>query len=622
MRSLHWSKAIEGEVPGDCLVRLVWLALLIFFVGCSGNPSAPPTPLVIAPAQASVIQGGTQSFAATGGATSVKWTVEEGSIGGMINNLGLYTAPNNPGTFHIMAASTSDTRSQGIAVVTVPAVTITSTENDVGVTTGATTNLSNIVSVSGTIYTGLTWSVQEGAAGGSVTSAGFYTAPNSPGAYHVLVQSLANSQAQGSITVTVSLPAVTISPSTDVLGPFGVRYFYGYSTAVNPALSWSIPEGASGGTLVIDSSTAQYIASNATGTYHVTAASVSDLTLTATASITVVPSGFRPSANSMNDQRTGPTATLLPDGTVLIAGGDACLFQDFEYCPLSTAEIYDPATDSFAKLPATMSSTREFHTATLLQSGKVLIVGGSSAIAELYDPATKTFSNTGTMLVGRSSHTATLLPNGKVLIVGGTDFSGSPTSSAELYDPAQGSFSAVGSMAASRTDHAATALPDGTVLISGGWNGTEALATAEIFNPATGSFIGSVSMTVARASHTATLLSNGKVLLTGGVSSDAETSSAEIFDPTTEHFTATQNMLAARSSHVAILLPDGTVEISSGYVTGGEDYESEVYDPMTGTFRQTGSMVTGRVFPAVTLLRDGRVLMVGGSDLNSVEIYQ
>ena len=148
---------------------------------------------------------------------------------------------------------------------------------------------------------------------------------------------------------------------------------------------------------------------------------------------------------SMAVGRNYHTATLLPNGKVLIAAGEG-----WSRAPLDNAELYDPATGTFLDACCTQVP-RERHTATLLPSGKVLLTGTGpgwpgepghplspidAASAELYDPAMGTFSPTGSMVTGRFFHTATLLPSGKVLIVGGADVNGVFLASAELYwDP-------------------------------------------------------------------------------------------------------------------------------------------------------------------------------------------
>ncbi len=315
---------------------------------------------------------------------------------------------------------------------------------------------------------------------------------------------------------------------------------------------------------------------------------------------------------SMATGRTDHTATLLPNGKVLVTGGSTG----------TSAELYNPATGTFSPT-GSMSTDRSFHTATLLPNGKVLIAGGDNASgyltalssAELYDPATGTFSPTGNMGTDRMNHTATLLPNGKVLIVGRYDWTYQTTlATAELYDPATGTFSPTGSMGADRERHTATLLTNGKVLVAGGATGSgqTALAGAELYNPATGTFSPTGSLIAGRFNHAATLLASGKALVTGGVTDNAATAlvSAELYDPNTGTFSATGTMATVRSLHSATLLTSGKVLVAGSL--GGIN-PAELYDPNTGAFSATGTMALMRYRHTDTLLPNGCVLVTGGS---------
>ncbi|HEY3321297.1 MAG TPA: kelch repeat-containing protein [Planctomycetota bacterium] len=326
---------------------------------------------------------------------------------------------------------------------------------------------------------------------------------------------------------------------------------------------------------------------------------------------------------SLTAARAYATATLLPSGKVLVAGG-------FDGGYLSSAEVYDPATGNWSAT-SSMAATRASHTATLLPSGKVLVAGGfntSSGFlsgAEVYDPATGAWTATGSLGTGRENHTATLLPSGKVLAVGGANGSGS-LSSAEVYDPAMGNWTAINALATARADHTATLLPSGRVLVAGGLStGGVYFSSAEVYEPATGTWTATGALATGRAYHTATLLPSGKVLVAGGYSGVSTLAGAEVHDPATGNWTATTGpMAAARRSHTAALLPSGKLLVAGGNNGGGNLSSAEVYDPATGNWTNTGSLATSRFLPTATLLPSGKVLVAGGlhSGPNaSAEVY-
>src|SRR5271166_2269563 len=213
---------------------------------------------------------------------------------------------------------------------------------------------------------------------------------------------------------------------------------------------------------------------------------------------------------------------------------------------------------------APMLEPRSGHSATLLPDGKVLITGGMRRnqdfyrSAELYDPATGKFQPAGEMNIARVGHAAVLLQSGKVLIAGGWIGHGC-TDSAELYDPATGKFTVIAKMTTRRGRPSATLLANGDVLIAGGADRGDTpggIASAEVFHSATLKFEPVGSMHSGRISHTATLLNDGRVLIAGG-RGDNVTATAELYDPKTKQFVPTGSLLTARYKHTAGLLPDG-----------------------------------------------------------------
>jgi hypothetical protein len=268
------------------------------------------------------------------------------------------------------------------------------------------------------------------------------------------------------------------------------------------------------------------------------------------------------------------------------------------------------------------------HSATLLPDGRVLILGGYEGAvplddAELYDPETGTFTAAGRMLHARGWQDAILLRNGTVLILGGGDNRYPLIPAAEVYDPVAGTFTPTGPYVGSNAcDFCApsTLLADGKVLFPG-------QQPAQLYDPLTRKF--SATGRASREESAATLLLDGRVLFSGG-EDIGRSNTAELFDPATGTFALTGEMQTARVWHSLTLLPDGTVLVAGGETDActegycsfaGSVASAEVYDPSTGSFTSTRSMAGTREGHTATLLRDGRVLIAGGVGYGGIGVF-
>ncbi len=330
-----------------------------------------------------------------------------------------------------------------------------------------------------------------------------------------------------------------------------------------------------------------------------------------TSTSTAIAAGALHAVTPMLEPRSGHSATLLPDGKVLIAGGMR-RNQDF----YKSAELYDPATGKFQPT-GEMNQRRVGHIAVPLPSGKVLIAGGwvgmgGTDSAELYDPATGNFTAIAAkMTTPRGRPSATVLANGDVLIAGGERRDNESLATAEIFHVKTLSFQATGAMHHARISHTATLLKDGRVLIAGGY-GDSVFAGAELYDPSSGGFTETGSLGVARCKHTAGLLPDGTVLIAGGSDSrgwNGNLNSAEIYDPRTGKFTAASPLNDSRFK-----LPDEAVQLSSGrLLIAGGSKEAEVFDPASGKFiAVAGEMNDKWHYISETKLRDGSVLLAGG----------
>ena len=348
-------------------------------------------------------------------------------------------------------------------------------------------------------------------------------------------------------------------------------------------------------------------------------------------------------------------------GCALIAGLLLACSQDSE--PEAPAETAAPTVTPTPVLasPGPMQHARKFHTAELLQDGRVLVVGGQDrklmplASAELYDPETARWSLTGSMSVPRREHNTVLLRDGRVLAMGGLDEDREVQSSAEIYDPQTGEWSPVANMTAARRGHAAILLVDGRVLVFGGRQvavtllDTDSLQRVETFDPSSGEWSNAPDMVVGHIGLEAVVLRDGRVLVTGGMTTaGAETTSAaqsdasgddagatgrsprtsgpEIYYPSAEEWRQS-GFARATMSHTLTLLEDGLAVQLGGFggIAAAGVPGMEIFDPASDTWNTGPSMATGRMFHTATLLEDGKLLVIGGTgvegNLRSAEVF-
>ena len=372
----------------------------------------------------------------------------------------------------------------------------------------------------------------------------------------------------------------------------------------------------------------------------------------ATIQVTAGPTKFT-TGGLLNIARSDFTATALQNGLVLVAGG-----INSAGSVEKTVELYDPVTNKWTQT-GDMKTARRGHSATLLRDGRVLITGGydgttaTTALnkAETYDPATGVWTNTsGTLIQARRWHTSTLLNSDKVLIVGGSVSSGSGTV-VELFDPVAGTFTATGSLRLPRQGHTATLLPTGEVLVVGRNNSDGSMSTVngssvvssrttEIYTPGTAVWTDGPVLNFDRYSHTATLVGNAnKLLVTGGY--DAGTNKAEILDvttvpPSSRSWTTTTNMSVSRALHTSTYLPAsnqvlviGGYNATSSMLISTELFTLNATTPASSTWSTSGNkeLSLARAMHTSTLMSNGNVLVLGtyyatsGTVSNTTEIW-
>jgi N-acetylneuraminic acid mutarotase len=414
------------------------------------------------------------------------------------------------------------------------------------------------------------------------------------------------------------LQTITITPTSPYTGVGHVEQLFATGT---------LSDGTSAGDIsnnVIWSSDTPDVATINTSTGLVTGFGLGSTAVTATYNGVVGNSMFTVTDNpwsvaaSLAIQRAGHTATLLTSGKILVVGGGS---QVGGGNPIST-ELYDPVADSWSGA-GNLATIGMNHTATLLPNGKVLVVGGTYrdgiyekkyASTALYDPTTNTWFDAGSLSTGRAYHTATLLSNGKVLVLGGN---APDTIDAELYDPTTDTWDAVGNLITDRVFHTATLLANGEVLVVGGLvSPYTGVSNAELYDPVTNtsSLTGALADTTYRYYHTATLLPNGKVIVAGGLDGGNAIATTQLYDPTTNNWTLAGDLVAASYNHTSTLMPNGDVLVVGGCCEAtGAPTRTEMFNYSTQMWTPAGNLIVGRWFHTANLLTNNKVLVVGGA---------
>lgn len=351
-------------------------------------------------------------------------------------------------------------------------------------------------------------------------------------------------------------------------------------------------------------------------------------------------------SSPLTEGRSHHTSTLLPDGRVVVIGGESATGE-----PLASVEVFDVATETWSALPA-LPDGRANHTTTALPGGELLIVGGARSNANgspspddvrdtaiLYDPSGAGVVTEIALGAPRGGHHALPLPDGDILVVGGSnDTPGSACTSvpdchygkalatSERFDVEARTFSAAGSMAGPRMLFGAVTLRDGSPLVVGGATDTTSLARVERFDPSLMSFVEEAPLANARLRPVVVSLGDGAVLAVAGkVANVGPVGVTEIYDPLMRQWMDGPELAVPRTGAAAVTLQSGNALIVGGFdqTTGDELDEILIFDAATRAWVHLPPLSVPRALPTATILGDGRVLVVGGSGgLASTEITE
>ena len=578
------------------------------FVTISAQPVSQ-SPLLGSPAPLSV--------AATGaGNLTYQWTLDGTDIpGATAYNL----SAADEGSYRVKVTSTLNgspfTRTSDVALITTNAGTITSQPHDATITDGGVTYLNVQFQTHSSFATDYQWFRDGSEVSGATTpSIGARLA----GAYRLRIITSRNgaTRTQYSDTATVTVvprPVITSFP------PSAGTITTGSSTALQPVFT-----GGTGlitpGNIVVNSGGSVSVSPTTTTTYTLTVTNAAGSSVSLTSKVTVTTGTIAVTANDTSTRRdTGSNSLTLVDGRVLVWGGES-------YETVVT-DVFDPTTNSFSRV-GDMNQARSYAPGVRLSNGKVLVMGGQTYTgtrrsardsSELFNPATNTWSWSGTMGTTRRNHFAVLLRDGRVLVGGGMSASDGYLRTVEIYDPATGLFTAAASMPEERSEASAIVLPDGNVLVTGGWSGSVTTDSAFLYDVATNSWSTlSSHLNYPRRAAVSLLLHDGRILIAGGKYGGLGEGHLEMYDPATRTFAPANDMPSftiGRDGHTGHVLNDGKVVFFGGNDGYGNNLNQiTIYDPASNSMIvQAATLTYTRYQHSSALLNDGRIVIIGGN---------
>ena len=276
---------------------------------------------------------------------------------------------------------------------------------------------------------------------------------------------------------------------------------------------------------------------------------------------------------------------------------------------------------SAADIHANMPGSRQLLRAVTMMDGKVMVTGGNDGIAHsaatfVYDPVSNTWTTKASMGTPRFSHAMVLLQSGRIMAIGGKNFAQGVLNTVEIYDPVTDTWSDGAPMSVKRASHVAATLPDGRVLVAGGGNDEGDLSSTEIYDPATNTWIAGPSLPAPRKETGAALLGDGRVLLEGGMVGGTMSSSAIVYDAATNSWSSVANLPTLRYIHAMTSLEDGRVSVSGGFDSNyNRLMNTVIYDPDTNSWSSGPSLNNGILGHDAVLLHSGKVFVVGGEGI-------